>query len=430
MQPHSLLHIFSQALITWQKKSLFSRFTDSARSLLLISLPGTVASAATPPTNFPMLREDPSATNAPDQSVSSLQDTGILSTGGPSVTSLHPGGDPAPTKKRKGRRKLHILADIPDEGKSAELKALEAFIITNQQHMEDMDLSGGEDPTILHYIIATQPTVVGHREVMKFRRRPQFLEMLTRLVTLTLSKGHFDRVMEWTNEGFLWLSRRNEVLLNPRYIQRMTGEQLLAGSGKNGGGRKSNKTSNIFSNTASKQDIRRFIAQRPTQQTIRVPVVPEAGQAGTGSGKPVKEQADYAIMKKRGSISKAVLGRREAVASARQFSVRKSILPSLAAELSSQMRITKEDLEAKSVYVLLTKLPEMWRMHRCRSVVCPLSACHLFVCPSSVISTLCLPVLSVCLFVHVLPVCPCVVCLQVVCLSLSACCLFACFFPS
>ena len=42
------------------------------------------------------------------------------------------------------------------------------------------------------------------------------------------------------------------------------------------------------------------------------------------------------------------------------------MLPSMAAELSTQIKITKEDLEAKSVYVLITKLPDMWRLHKCR----------------------------------------------------------------
>ncbi len=52
--------------------------------------------------------------------------------------------------------------------------------------------------------------------------------------------------------------------------------------------------------------------------------------------------------------------------SGKQYLIRKSMLPSVAAELSSLIRITKEDLEAKAVYVLITKLPDMWRAHKSR----------------------------------------------------------------
>ena len=43
--------------------------------------------------------------------------------------------------------------------------------------------------------------------VHKFRRRPQYLEFFVHLASVTMAKGHPDRVVEWGQEAFAWLTR-------------------------------------------------------------------------------------------------------------------------------------------------------------------------------------------------------------------------------
>lgn len=336
---------------------------------MLTTLSGAVANSLAPLADS-ALEEATSATPLDQSSfISSMQDTALSSfvTVINSITTIQPPLDSS-TKKKKGRKKVHILADhIPEENKTPELKAIEAFLIANQQQIDDLDLSGGEDPIILHYIISSHPSIVAHREVLKFKRRPQFLEMLVELLNLTLAKGHFDRVMEWAAEGFQWLTRRNEVLLNPRITQRITGEQVLVGKGKLA------KASHLFSSVPSKADLKKY-TQRTNQNATNVVTVPMASTEGASKSRDRTTsggtEVTQSVGRKKGShgnsLPRSIQSRREAVASARLYSVRKSMMPSIAAELSSQMRITKEDLEAKSVFVLITKLPELWRLHRCR----------------------------------------------------------------
>lgn len=386
-----------QMLLSWHSKTLFHRFTESARSLLLVTLNGAVLNAMAPPTDAAALTEEEggaggggalsssgpldhhqqqqetffpvsSFTTGPATAFSSLV---TVATG---AGSTRPTQESAVGKRKKGRKKVHILSDhIPDESKTAELRAIEAFIVAHQQQMDDVELTGGEDPVILHYLITSHPSIVAHRELVKFKRRPQYIEMLSHLLTSTVSKGHFDRVTEWAAEAFQWLARRNEVLLNLKYAQRATaggGEQAFAGKGK------AAKASHLFSNVPSKVDVKKS-SQRSSQSsgtlaaTSKIAPVHGSRHYGTDSGEKRKSTHRYHPARGHGtSLPRAVVlqCRREAISSDRQFSFRKPLLATMCTELAAQVKLTKEDLEAKSVFVLVTKLPEAWRLHRCRSV--------------------------------------------------------------
>lgn len=363
------MNVIVQLLLSWHNKPLFFHFMETSRSLLFLTLAGAIAFGVTVPLDPGMEDAMSMVSLAYPSSVHDLPLSSFAA-----ATSLSGLGHALlqSGKKKKGRKRVHILTEhIPEEHKTAEFKALEAFLVAHQQQIEDVDLSGGEDPIILHYIITAHPSIAAHREVIKFKRRPQYLEMLVHLLNSTLAKGHFDRVMEWASEGFQWLTRRNEVLLNPRFSQRIAGEHVIAGKGRLA------KATHLFSHVPSKPDLRRY-SQRRVNQNAPKPVTPPA--AGSRHG---KERVTSAMEKdnelggtksKRSShmthipsqAYKPVAPRERNLASPRLFSIRKSIRPSIAAELSTQIRITKEDLEAKSVYILISKLPDLWKTHRCR----------------------------------------------------------------
>lgn len=393
-------------LLSWNHKHLFSRFSESCRALLLLTLPGAVAAAKALPLDLRAGGGDssPDPLNQPFF-LSATQDPVASSY----VTSnayplARPAAAGAPSKKKRGRKKVHMLPDhIPDENKTPQLKALEAFVMKYQQQLEDIDLSGVEDPIILHYIIVSHPSIVAHKEVIKFKRRLQYLEMLVHLLNMTLAKGHHDRVMEWLLEGFQWLSKRNEVLLNPRVLQKAAaGEPPVAGKGKLG------KASHLFSTVPSKCDLKKYSQKALTAGQSSGSVKGDVSTGGkhgrehvtSGAEHPQKGGRDYpssgtadhphkggrdhttsgtepsqASKSKKGTSLASTrappssLVRREPVFSGgRDFYIRKSLQHSVAAELSTQIRITKEDLEAKSVFVLISRLPEMWRTHKCRYI--------------------------------------------------------------
>lgn len=357
-------------LLQWNSKLLFSRLTESCRTVLLITLSGAVA-ASKASLGLKMVGGAISPVDDPltqPAFLSFTQDPTIPTVDRSSFARPALGG-PGTTRRKRGRKKVHLLPDrIADENKTPQLKAFESFVMKYHSQLDDVDLSGGEDPIILHYVIVSHPSTVAHKEVLKFKRRPQYLEMLVHLVNMTLAKGHHDRVMEWLAEGFQWLSKRNEVLLNPRVTQKLAGEHAVSGKGKLA------KASHLFSAVPSKIDLKK------SSQKALGPV--HSSSAGgkhsrdhvtSGSkGKDHLASSEHLVTKgKKPSTSsiKAPLtvARREPMFSGgREFYIRHSLRHSLAAELSSQIRITKEDLEAKSVYIIIMKLPDMWRIHRCR----------------------------------------------------------------
>ena len=379
-------------LLQWHKKAMFSRFSENVKSLLSGAVQGCKAAQDTP--NLPSEEESTSLDTLAQSMVAFPQDP-TLSANVNCSSPLKPAA--GTTRKRKGRKRVHIMTDhIPDENKTTELKSIEAFFISHQPQVEDLELAGGEDPIVLHYVITNLPSIVAHREVHKFKKRPQYLEMLVHLLSSTLAKGHHDRVLEWLAEGFQWIAKRNEILLNPKVAQRVVGEQAIFG--KIGMRGSLPKTSCLVSSLPSKADMKRFAqraisasAQRETSAkepgrsskqpprehsgTNKTSKPPPREHSGTSnkSSKPHSGETDSKGKRSTGaSLHKAVvqgaMGRRESphTASALQQYIRKSLVPNLAAELSRQVRITKEDLEAKSAIVLINKLPEMWRAHKCR----------------------------------------------------------------
>ncbi|XP_063952273.1 cilia- and flagella-associated protein 54-like isoform X1 [Lytechinus pictus] len=115
-------------------------------------------------------------------------------------------------KKRKAKRSGQ--PSIALEGiQNEELSALEAHMLRLSRLAQNADeLTGSEDPNILHAFIATLPSRHAYREVVKFRRRARYLEFFVQVVQKALSEGLVDVAIEWCEETITWLVRRNDQL--------------------------------------------------------------------------------------------------------------------------------------------------------------------------------------------------------------------------
>ncbi|XP_022098854.1 cilia- and flagella-associated protein 54-like [Acanthaster planci] len=115
-------------------------------------------------------------------------------------------------KKKRPRRFGQTIYNV--EGpKNEELRALEAHMLKLSKLAHNADeLTGSEDPNILHAFIAALPSRYAYKEVVKFRRRARFLEFVVQVVQKALSEGLVDTAIEWCQDSSQWLIRRNEQL--------------------------------------------------------------------------------------------------------------------------------------------------------------------------------------------------------------------------
>ena len=253
-------------------------------------------------------------------------------------------------KSRKARKKVAVAAEqLSDEAKSIEYKAFEAFIMSNHFHvsLDDLDLTGQEDPVVLHAVIATLPSQTAYKEVQKFRRRPQYLEYFVHLANSTLSKGHGERVMEWCQDAFQWLKKRNDLLISPK--QSKVGDQK--------------KTTQKVKPVAAPQNS---LVAKPSQskmkQSSAVALYPEKG---------ISQRSTTALATAKaagGCKSGKFLGASLNVP--RQPSRSKQLQPVVSRSLNVShnvhVKITRDDVEHKAGLVLSTVLPELWRIHKSR----------------------------------------------------------------
>ncbi|XP_071372086.1 cilia- and flagella-associated protein 54, partial [Centroberyx affinis] len=79
---------------------------------------------------------------------------------------------------------------------------------TSQPH----ELTGQEDPIILYNVITTNTLKCAYRDVMKFRRKACFIEFAALLLQRTMEENQPDLVIQWGENIFEFLSRRDEGL--------------------------------------------------------------------------------------------------------------------------------------------------------------------------------------------------------------------------
>ena len=283
-------------------------------------------------------------------------------------------------KKKKGRKKLIAAADqLSDEAKSSEYKAFEAFLMSMHSHhqgIDDLDLTGQEDPVILHAVIANLPFQQAYKEVHKFRRRPQYLEYLVHLCTLTVAKGGQERVMGWIQEAFQWLKKRNELLLSPKSLPVKPG---------GGGAHAHQKTRTVSARgSATVLTQAKATAGRRTSLTT-LPHPTAAAKDHTVGAKESKALLHTATLKEEGvlkvgaSASKALLAapsqhtgqKRQVQISRKPSSMGKRLVPATSRNLdvSLSVKITRDDIEYKAHIIVATLLPELWRKHKCRYII-------------------------------------------------------------
>ena len=375
-----------------QKKTLFTSFTNNARGLLLSTMQAA--------TNIAAEKEREKAGSHDKtqkaQSDANLEQPSLLvDAQDPAITSavtvksalgnLLPakGGD----KKKKGRKKLiAAMEQLSYEAKSTEYKAFEAFLMSSHTHqgVDDLDLTGQEDPVILHAVIGNLPSQQAYKEVHKFRRRPQYLEHLVHLSNMTMARGGQERVMGWIQDAFQWLKKRNELLLSPKQPQQ---KPAAGGGGGGGGGGHHQKGTRVMSARGSTTALVQTKASRRTSLTALPPSMATA-HGGTGGGVgmkesrallPVVKEEQPHLGKSGGNASKAVVasgsqhaGLQKSQGVARRSSVvgagGKKLVPATSRNLdvSLSVKITRDDIEYKAHVLVATLLPELWRKHKCR----------------------------------------------------------------
>ncbi len=284
-------------------------------------------------------------------SVQQSSEAATISSGLPSLL-------PQPSNKRKKTRSKKLTAgidEISDESKSAEYKAFEGFLLSHVPLSEDLDLTGQEDPVILHAVIATHTSSTAYREVHRFRRRPQYLEYFVHLATATLSKGHTEKVLEWCKETFTWLSRRNDLLLSTKSIvskkqesrklnKKMPRTMSTIGSSLNvSNGRNTLASSLNRPTTAKKLTMMKQLSTISSTLNLKT-IVKYEEKLGCG-GLPI-------------SAGKRTKGGNKAQGKMQRFQATKV--------LDMEAKITRDDLNAKAFTVITSLLPFVWKTHRAR----------------------------------------------------------------
>ncbi|CAC5396096.1 unnamed protein product [Mytilus coruscus] len=136
-------------------------------------------------------------------------------------------GESAPLAKMKKKMKKAPGAgkDDQDSVMNEELKALVAhmYSLSKQTHYEH-ELTGFEDPVVLHAYIAYLPSKLAYREVVKFRKRPKYLEYFVQVAQKALTEGLYTQLVDWCEETTNSLTRRNEHYLGIKQ-QGQTGSQ-------------------------------------------------------------------------------------------------------------------------------------------------------------------------------------------------------------
>lgn len=270
---------------------------------------------------------------------------------------------------------------------------MEAFLLRfNSNLTDEFELHGGENPILLHAVIANLSSVQAHKEVHKFRRRPPYLEILVHLLNSSLMKGYVDKVMEWIQEAFQWLSRRNDLLLTSRLApnqakhsdtqrSRMKFNKMsramspFLGSTNTRTSVKSGRVSPTGSTVSKQPGSPRSGSPRPGSPRAQSPTGsinskrPLSAGGSTNSKRPQSGSSGTTSGKSAASGGTAGTSRREASQSTttKRFTTKRALaFINQAAELSQKVKITKDDLEFKSCMILVTSLPEMWLNYRNR----------------------------------------------------------------
>ena len=145
----------------WHEKTLFSLVTDNARGLLLTTLPSTSKwkdTTSLPGTTTAVPGSQLSARFAAHNFSASSYTSVSSGTQDTLLMSSVKGGKGGGRGKRKGRKKVVTTMDhLPEESKSAEYKAIEAFLKANHGTLHDMSCDRMSQPLLLCVPLHTHP---------------------------------------------------------------------------------------------------------------------------------------------------------------------------------------------------------------------------------------------------------------------------------
>ncbi|ESO99725.1 hypothetical protein LOTGIDRAFT_238729 [Lottia gigantea] len=200
----------ARALRTWGQKTLANNINEAGRKLL--SIEG--------------LDKDKQQQDAGDKAVEPSESMILDTNVDPGMMTLQ-----ALKRKRKGRNGPITSKDDMDGTVNEELKALEAHILRmTKTSQNEMELSGNEDPNILHAYIAFLPAKMAYKEVQKFKRRARYLEFIVQVAQKGLVEGLSEQVIDWCEDCVSWLNKRNEQIIGNRaFMSKQPGAITVSG---------------------------------------------------------------------------------------------------------------------------------------------------------------------------------------------------------
>ncbi|XP_064633928.1 cilia- and flagella-associated protein 54-like isoform X3 [Lineus longissimus] len=200
----------AKVLRTWGQKAVAHNLNETGRKLLAID-------TSDPKADGKDSKDKLNASATDFSSLDQVTDSGALTL--------------AALKKRRTKAKVLGSKEEPDGPVNEELKALEAHMLRlSKQGQGEHELTGNEDPNILHAYIAYLPSRVAYREVVKFKRRTRYLEFFVQVVQKALAEGIAEQAMEWCEDTAQWINKRNEQIIgNKAIVVKQPGALTVAG---------------------------------------------------------------------------------------------------------------------------------------------------------------------------------------------------------
>nr|XP_034306398.1 cilia- and flagella-associated protein 54 isoform X5 [Crassostrea gigas] len=212
-----ITYSMAKVLRSWGHKQLANNINEAGRRLLALE------------------GEDPKDKKHKEKEATDLTEKGALSGGETSADEKTDASDSLPLHalKRKRAKRAGVGAgkEEPEGPANEELKALEAHMLSlSKQAQYEHELSGYEDPSILHAYIAYLPSKLAYREVVKFKRRQRYLEFFVQVAQKALTEGMATQVMDWCEDTSSWLTKRNEQIIGMRqYLGKQPGVVTVSG---------------------------------------------------------------------------------------------------------------------------------------------------------------------------------------------------------
>ncbi|KAG9490483.1 hypothetical protein GDO78_006036 [Eleutherodactylus coqui] len=107
---------------------------------------------------------------------------------------------------KKHQEKKTIIAEKVNE----QLNALEQNLLELTKPSAGTQLTGQEDPILLYSVVSCWSPSAAFKEIMKFKKKPCFLEFLIQLLQRVYYEEKFQKILEWSSIALEYLKRRNE----------------------------------------------------------------------------------------------------------------------------------------------------------------------------------------------------------------------------